>query len=179
MPLQKIFSSSRILNNPAFFLKTKKANKILQDYDFITPRLFKLKDTVLDHRLAFCYKKDMDLLRETIKEVSPEYLETYDKVMKGNKTFLCNLFVTTRKNLDGYCSWLFKVLFALEPKIDISNYEGNYKRIYGYMSEVLLTVYIFQNNLKWKKYPVTITQYNPVKKVFDKIKKIIERGFNT
>lgn len=47
------------------------------------------------------------------------------------------------------------------------------------MSEVLQTVYISQNNLKWKSYLINEIKSNPIKKVFNKIKKILKQGFDT
>lgn len=49
---------------------------------------------------------------------------------------------------DAYHAWLFDILFEVEKRTDISNYTKAEARIYGYISERLLGVWLIQNNIE-------------------------------
>ena len=51
--------------------------------------------------------------------------------------------------LDGYCSWLFDILFELEKKFKNVEYDQFHSRFYGRVSELLLDVWINTNNIKY------------------------------
>lgn len=55
------------------------------------------------------------------------------------------MFVMRKTDFDAYCKWLFDILFEAERRIDISDYTPAEKRIFGYMSEILLNVWVEQN----------------------------------
>ena len=56
--------------------------------------------------------------------------------------------------MDEYCQWLFEILFELEKRIDISSYTALEARIYGFLSERLLNVWVHKHKLKTKYLPV-------------------------
>lgn len=58
---------------------------------------------------------------------------------------------------DEYCEWLFNILFEVENRTDISNYDSYNKRLYGFLSERLINIWVMQQNLKVKEYPVQMT----------------------
>lgn len=55
------------------------------------------------------------------------------------------MFVMKKSDFDAYCQWLFDILFEAERRIDISDYTPAEKRIFGYMSEILLNVWVEKN----------------------------------
>lgn len=127
----------------------KDVRKILEKYDVILPFEMKLENTVLENYTAECgFQKDVDLVRDIIKEKYPDYLETYDELWKDHKLRLFNMIISNGKIFDDYTQWLFDILFELEKRTDISNYNDYQKRIYGFMSERLLNVYFRKNKLK-------------------------------
>lgn len=99
---------------------------------------------------------DFRVLRQVIKETQgPEIQEAFFQVFyQNNKLSHYNMFLMNWEEFDAYCSWLFPVLRAVEERTDISNYNPIQKRIYGYMSERLLSVWLMSRGIKVNKVPV-------------------------
>mgnify|MGYP003187277251 FL=1 len=55
---------------------------------------------------------------------------------------------------DQYCAWMFDVLFTLEERLDISDYSAYDARVFGFVSERLLDIWLQTNNLKYIDTPV-------------------------
>ena len=83
-----------------------------------------------------------------------EYVAPYDDYMKKTKGHKFNMLVMKKELLDGYCSWLFDILFELESRLDITDYSAYDKRVYGFVSERLLDVWMITNNIRYKELPV-------------------------
>ena len=76
-----------------------------------------------------------------------------------------------KEKFDNYCQWLFGILFELEKKIDLSCSDGYNTRMYGFVSERLLNVWIHHENLSVKEMPVYFTDKGSVgKRIMNKIK---------
>ena len=60
------------------------------------------------------------------------------------------MFIAKKEIIDGYCEWLFKILLELEKRIKIST-DPYQARVFGFISERLMKVYIVKNNLKVKE----------------------------
>ena len=60
-----------------------------------------------------------------------------------------NMFIMKRDAFDSYCAFIFGVLGKLENKIDISNYSVQEARVYGYISELLMDVWLETNAYKY------------------------------
>ena len=102
----------------------------------------------------FCNKEDFDILRDVIKLIEPEYSDSYDKLFNFNsKLSPYNMFVTNYNNFDKYCDWLFSILFEVESRIQISS-DIYQSRVFGFMAERLLNLYIFHNRFSVKYLPV-------------------------
>ena len=90
----------------------------------------------------------------------------FDKIANGRKLYLYNMFISRKEIFDEYYKWLFDILFELEKRVNISNYTDYDKRIFGFLSERLLSVWLEKNNhLKIKEMPV----YNTEQKVLPQI----------
>lgn len=59
----------------------------------------------------------LELTREIMRKQCPEYLPTFDKVMKRTSAHMFNMMIMKYEVLDSYCSWLFRILFALEKRL--------------------------------------------------------------
>ncbi|WP_395149986.1 DUF4422 domain-containing protein, partial [uncultured Allofournierella sp.] len=56
------------------------------------------------------------------------------------------------------CSWLFDLLFTLEQELDISQYSPNDARVFGFVSERLLDVWLETNQIDYREMPVIFTE---------------------
>lgn len=100
---------------------------------------------------------DFRVLRQIIKETQPaEIQEAFFQVFyQNNKLSHYNMFIMNWLDFDAYCSWLFPILNTVEERIDISHYSPLQKRIFGYMSERLLNVWLYARKKKnIKKLPI-------------------------
>ena len=85
--------------------------------------------------------------------------------MKRKSAHMFNMFIMKKEYVNSYCSFIFDILFELEKRIDISGYNKYQARVFGFISELLLDVWIEQNNLKYKEVSViNIKKTNWLKK---------------
>lgn len=151
--------------------------KILNEYDIIMPFKRTMPKSIEEH---YCeesgFKKDLDKVREIISEKYPDYVDTYDQVMQGNQTYFLNMMICKKELFDSYCSWLFDILFELEKSVDLEGYTPYQKRIYGFISERLLTIWVLKNNLKIKEMGVVNTEekYPFPKNILVRVKRVIK-----
>lgn len=96
---------------------------------------------------------DLDTTRAIINEKYPEYIPAFDKSMKKTTGHRFNMFIMSKAKLDEYCSWLFDILFELEKRLDISEYNANDSRVFGFVSERLLDVWLETKGYEYKDLP--------------------------
>ena len=89
-----------------------------------------------------------------IQEKYPEYYPEFENLKKTTKMHAFNMFIMKKEYLDQYCSWLFDILFELEKRIDVKQYDAFHARFFGRISERLLDVWIKTNNLKYDEIKV-------------------------
>ncbi len=129
---------------------------ILNDYDIIVPQ----KTYFIRYRsMKNAYKKlhkekDLDECRNIIMEKYPDYVDAFDKVMDGRSFYAFNMFISRKELFDSYYEWLFDILFELESRIDISDYDDYNKRIFGFLSERLFNVWLEHQDLNIKEIKV-------------------------
>lgn len=97
---------------------------------------------------------DLDLTRTILMERHPECVPAFDRVMKRTSGHRFNMLVMRRATLDTYCTWLFDVLFELERRLDISSYSTNDARVFGFVAERLLDVWLEANGRSYAELPV-------------------------
>ena len=129
-------------------------SEILKKTDVIlpTPRNYYIETNYSQYVHAH-HAEDLDTTRVIIKEKYPEYLAAYDASMEKTYGHRFNMFIMKRDKFDAYCDWLFDILFELEKRLDISNYNKNDSRVFGFVSERLLDVWINTNKIKYVDQP--------------------------
>lgn len=151
-----------VLQNDNLGIKKRKIF-IKEDYENILSRF----DIILSRRILFGrhatveaqysqnhYRKDLCTLRQVLQDLYPADIIAFDRVMKKHGLHCYNMFVMRKADFDEYCQWLFSILFESEKRIDISGYDLYQKRVFGFLAERLLDVWLFNRGLKIKEVPV-------------------------
>lgn len=102
--------------------------------------------------------RDFHELREVIADIYSDYLLAFDVVAESAYMYPANMFFASRNIADNYCRWLFKILFELESRIDISSYDNYQRRVFGFAAERLLRVWVIANELDCREVHVTNTE---------------------
>jgi lipoate-protein ligase A len=108
-------------------------------------------------------RKDFQLLEQAVKELYPEYSNSFDIVMNGHKFYGYNMFISKKKIFSEYMKWLFTILSYVEKRIVISD-DPYQARVFGFMAERLFTLYVYHNNLRVYELPIVYLDEN-VKKL--------------
>ena len=133
--------------------KNKELWKSILDYEQLKVYLKKVKvftptkrryyiETLYSHYKHTHYSVQLDETRKIIEERYPEYITSYNRVLKHTYGYMFNMMIMEKTCLSEYCSWLFDILFELRKKIDmpaLSSYQG---RFYGRVSEILFNVWL-------------------------------------
>lgn len=149
---RRFLSRSVLSNKNSFILNKTAILESLNSYDILLPYRPIARRTVKQIYLDFGFDKDLDILREVINEKYPEYLCDYDELMLRHSNYPANMLICKKELFDKYSSWLFDILFEVEKRTDLSNYTQQQARIYGYMSERLLEVWVKHNRLRIKHF---------------------------
>lgn len=104
------------------------------------------------------HEQDLTLTRQIISELYPEYIPAYDKWMDRTYGHHFNMFVMKKPCFDAYCQWLFSILFELERRLDISDYDAYNKRVFGFVSERLIDCWLETNHVPYAEMPVVFTE---------------------
>lgn len=159
-------------------LKYETIESELEDNDIIVPKPIKIWRTVKEYYSDVHYLKDLENTRIIIGKLYPEYLKEFDNTMNSHYYYFGNMMICKKEFFDEYCEWLFNILFELEIISDISSYDKYQSRIYGFLSERLLQVWINKNGLKIRTYPIFNVEEKPIKEftIFKaRIKKIYKK----
>lgn len=121
--------------------------QLLQKVDVITTKRVKLRYPYYEGYKATHHIENLDATGEVIKELYPEYYPTFEKLVHSDETYFGNIMITSKKIFDAYASWLFSVFFEVQKRVDIDSYDDYHKRVFGFISEILLLVWMRTNKL--------------------------------
>jgi len=118
---------------------------MLQEHKIIVPRKrYYFIETLWSHYAHTHYIEHLEVARQIIAEMTPDYLDAFDEVMHRSSAHMFNMMIMQRDLLDEYCSWLFPILFALENRIDASTYTFFQGRYCGRVGELIFNVWLCQ-----------------------------------
>ena len=129
-------------------------SSLLQDADILLPKpRHYWIETNFSQYVHAHHQEDLDLTRQIIRDRYPQYLRAFDRTMQKRSGHRFNMMIMKKELLDQYCSWLFDVLTDLEGKLDISAYSKNDQRVFGFVGERLLDVWIETNGYRYINIP--------------------------
>ena len=74
-----------------------------------------------------------------------------------------NMIAIDKEKFDAYCEWLFSILFDVEKKIKLDGRTKYQQRVFGFLSERLMDVWINKNNLVVYQTPIYRYDPNPIR----------------
>lgn len=158
-------------------LKYSLVEKSLKSADIILPKRVNIARTVKRFYADLHVGEDIEFARDAVLQAYPDYVNSFDSVMNKHYFYYANMMICRKELLDDYCLWLFNVMDILQQKINLDKYEDKYQaRVFGFISERLLQVWVEHNGLKVKEYPVFNTEEKRItifKKNFNRLKNVI------
>ena len=147
--------------------------RALKKADVILPKKRRyFIETNYSHYAHAHHEQDLMLAKEILQQTNPDYLPDWDRVMGKTSGHRFNIYVMKKPLLDAYLTWMFQLLFALEQRLDISNYGGIDKRVFGLVSERLLDVWMTHNRVSYVELPVvTLENQHWPRKIFRFLKR--------
>lgn len=169
------------LHKPVLFCKDKfscilnstQVEPLLQEYSLLLPKPRNYYiETNLSQFIHAHPAESMELTQKILEEKFPDYLTAFERAMNRTTAHRFNMFIMKKELFHDYCSWLFSILFDLEQRLDISTYNAYNKRIFGFISERLLDVYLEKQQLSYKELPVLFMEKeNWIKKILAFLKR--------
>lgn len=170
---KKVFS-----NDKKYYLNEDDIKSLFEKgYNMILPKKNFYKKNIYNSLNVAPNKEDMAVTRNVLEKLYPEYTKAYDKYMNSHSSYLCNVLVCDKKIFDEYSKWLFEILFEIENVMDKDTYinDSYRKRMFGFLSERLLNVWVIhnKNKLKIKEYALINTEEKKSNKIIRFIKQSI------
>lgn len=132
----------------ARLLTMKQVEKLLNKYDVIMPEKWRVPDiSVLQHWNHNHHAEDMVIIEEILQRLYPEYMDDYKQYINQPYTYGGNMFIMRRELLNEYCEFLFTVLSEAEKKVVVSKTSTYQARVFGFLSERLLSIWLWHKKL--------------------------------
>ena len=100
----------------------------------------------------------LTMLRAMMRIHQPEYVDVFDRFMSSCAMFRCNMMITRKYIFDAYCEWLFSFLLPAQAEFmhmaPLEKLSVNQKRIFGYLAERMMNIWLLKNNLRLKELPI-------------------------
>lgn len=140
-------------------LTEKDWEKLLANYSVVVPdkRKYYIESNRSHYNHAH-HMEGLDITEQILKEKYPDYLPAFNTVMNRTWAHMFNMFVMRRDLFNDYMTWMFDILFELESRVDISGWDNYESRIYGFVSELLLDVWLEKNQINYKEQNVSFME---------------------
>lgn len=150
---RRLFRSTGLFNRK--LLDGRQVMNALKKSDVILPpKRHYYIETIESHYYHSHSSQGLDILKEIIRLQPPKYRESFNRVLKARSAHMFNMFVMPRELFDQYCQWFFPILFEVDHRIDYSTLNGNETRAVGFVSEILMDVWIQANNVTYTEVPL-------------------------
>lgn len=136
-------------------LTREEIEEILKEHDMILPRKRHYWIETRESQYAHAHHpEDLRCVEAILTEKYPAYLPAWRHMLHTRSGHICNMFVMPGRLFQTYCEWLFDILFEAERRLQIESYSAKDRRVFGYLGERLLDVWIERNGLTYAEVPV-------------------------
>lgn len=168
------------LDNIVNSIKPNSLKSLLENVDIILPIPAVYASMTMEEE----YKKhhrseDFDLAKNVIAYLYPSYINDMNSIFNYNSFHLYNMFIMRMSEFDKYMDWLFTILFEMEKFIKWPK-EAKQYRVFGFLAERMLNLYVYHNHLKVKELPIVYIDFDGnelLKNKYKNIKYYIKRYF--
>ena len=135
-------------------LNQEEIELLLRKGDIIVPKKRKYYiETLYSHYAHTLDASHLDLARKVIEKQHPEYLDSFDEVMKQRSGYMFNMFIMKKELANNYFEWLFPILDCMYNQIDLSELTAFEARLFGRVSELLFNVWLHKNSYSLVEVP--------------------------
>lgn len=146
------------LDEQGRILKESEYEEILKEHDVILAKAVYHPKSYYEVYEEAHNIRDLQVTGEVLKELYPDDYAIFEEVIAGEKVYSGNMFVTSRQLFCEYTKWLFSIFDRVEKQIDPDAYDAYHRRVYGFLSEQLLYVWVKSRDLRIFEAPVGLTQ---------------------
>ncbi|MDY6357074.1 MAG: DUF4422 domain-containing protein [Catonella sp.] len=101
-------------------------------------------------KASFQHEEDFKTTIRVLLQKYPEYKNAVDQYLNSTTAHECNMFIMKRDLFKEYGKWLFDILFEVEKLTDVTFYNQEELRIFGYLAERLCGIFFTQQELLGK-----------------------------
>lgn len=128
---------------------------LLQKVDIILPKPLRLGCVEIQYQTNN-RKEDLDVVKDIIRQEHPECVPAMDEVLGGHRLYTGNMMLVSRELFHEYMGWLFPILFRAEERISIPYEDAYQRRLFGFLAERLLNIYVVHRKLRILECPVAL-----------------------
>ncbi|MEC4049901.1 DUF4422 domain-containing protein [Flavobacterium sp. SUN046] len=141
----------------------KKITKFLNNFDVLVAKpafctinqeFASISDDYKHNHIA----SDWDTCMDVIIEKFPEYTNSIELYLnKSNRFYIANMFIAKKEWFISFSEWLFAILLEVEKRI-VPSEDPYQRRVIGFLSERLFTLYILHHQFKLKELPILFVE---------------------
>ena len=133
-------------------LTKQQAESLLEGWDAVLPkRRHYVIETRQQQYIHAHHEEDLKAVEQVLSEKYPGYLPAWNRMLQSRSGHIFNMFLMKKDVFEAYCQWLFEVLFETEKRLDISTYSVSDRRVFGYLAERLMDVYLDARKVKYRE----------------------------
>lgn len=102
-------------------------------------------ETLYSHYEHTHYINQLEETRKIIEEKYPDYISSFDSVVKQRSGYMFNMMIMERSLFNDYCEWVFDILFDLRSRLGEEGLTPFHSRYYGRVSEIIFNVWLDEN----------------------------------
>lgn len=146
----KGFFARSIAKKREDILKQHEWEQLLTKADILVPDKRKYYiESNQQHYLHAHPKEQFDVAKAVIEEKYPAYKKGWDIFMERNWAYMFNMFIMKREYFAQFCEWWFGVMFEVERRLDIHDWEPKERR--WFIDELLLDVWLETNGYAYQE----------------------------